>query len=95
MLAQEDRAQAYGRVVKTLEDMGASKLLADEQATIREAADALLFATDMSTDEEARAALDRLDDLVEALTEADRITPELGEVLLHAVESCGPQRAAA
>jgi hypothetical protein len=39
-----DRTQAYGRVMKTLEDLGPSKLLAAEQDRVREAADNLIFA---------------------------------------------------
>ena len=30
-----DRTQAYGRIVKTLEDLGPAKLLATEQVRIR------------------------------------------------------------
>ena len=39
-----ERTQAYGRVVKTLDELGPSKLLPAEQARIREAADCLFFA---------------------------------------------------
>jgi hypothetical protein len=39
-----DRTQAYGRVVKTLEDLGPAKLQPHEQELIREAADTLIFA---------------------------------------------------
>ena len=46
--------QAYGRVVQTLDEIGASKLLPAEQARIRDAADTLIFASDL---EEAREAL--------------------------------------
>ena len=50
------RAQAYGRVLRTLRDMGAAKLWPVEQACIREAADALLFSRDLE-DQDARQAL--------------------------------------
>ena len=40
-----ERTQAYGRIVKTLEDLGPAKLLASEQERIREAADTLIFAS--------------------------------------------------
>ena len=43
-----DRAQAYGRVVHTLEDLGQTKLNAAEQDRIRDAADTLHFAEDPS-----------------------------------------------
>jgi hypothetical protein len=49
-----DRTQAYGRVVRTLEDLGPAKLQPVEQERIREAADNLIFAADL---DEAREAL--------------------------------------
>jgi hypothetical protein len=39
-----ERTQAYGRVVRTLTDVGPTKLHATEQEQIREAADTLIFA---------------------------------------------------
>ena len=42
-----ERTQAYGRVVKTLEDLGPAKLQPAEQDRIREAADNLIFAADL------------------------------------------------
>ena len=90
-----DRSRAYAHVIRLVDDLAAAKLHPHEQAVVREAADALLFTTDITADDEARAALDRLEDTVDALLASDRITPELGEALLHAVEACGPQRAAA
>ena len=39
-----DRSSAYGRVIKTLSDMGPSKLHDLERMRIRNAADTLLFA---------------------------------------------------
>ena len=38
-----DRAQAYGRVVATIEDLGPTKLQATEVERIRQAVDTLLF----------------------------------------------------
>ena len=49
-----ERTQAYGRVVQTLDEIGATKLLPAEQARIRDAADTLIFASDL---DEARDAL--------------------------------------
>ena len=46
-----ERTQAYGRVVRTLDDVGATKLHKDEQIAIREFADTLIFA---ETADEAR-----------------------------------------
>src|SRR5215470_10578451 len=49
-----ERTQAYGRVVQTLDELGPTKLQPSEQARIREAADVLIFAVDL---EEASNAL--------------------------------------
>jgi hypothetical protein len=84
MTAQEDRAQAYGRVVKTLSDMGPTKLLPAEQDLIRDAADALLF------DEDAYDKLAAVEDLAERLVEAERWSPERARKLVDDVAACGP-----
>ncbi len=83
-MTQEDRAQAYGRVVRTLDDMGPTKLLPAEQATIRDAADALLF------DEDAYDKLAAVEDLAERLVEAERWSPERARQLVDDVAACGP-----
>jgi hypothetical protein len=84
MTPNADRALAYGRVVKTLDDLGPTKLLLDEQETIRAAADALLF------EEDAYEALAQVEDLAERLVEADRWTPERARALVDDVAACGP-----
>jgi hypothetical protein len=84
MTPNADRALAYGRVVKTLEDLGPTKLLLDEQEIIRTAADALLF------EEDAYEALTQVEDLAERLAEADRWTPERARALVDDVAACGP-----
>jgi hypothetical protein len=86
-----DRSRAYAHVMHLVEDLSASKLHPDEQAAIREAADALLFTTDMAADSEAKLALSRAEDVVERLVENDRVLRETGEALLDAVEAVGPQ----
>ena len=53
-----ERSQAYRRVMKTLDDMGPSKLFDSEQQRIRYAADNLVFSTDLNTDVEACDALE-------------------------------------
>ena len=80
----ENRAHAYGRVVKTLDDIGPTKLQPDEREMIRHAADALLF------DEESYDALTRVEDLAERLVEADRWTSESARRLVDDVAACGP-----
>jgi hypothetical protein len=90
-----ERSQAYGRVTKLVDDLSASKLHATEQQTIRDAADALFFCEDLSADSDARAALDALEGLIDALLEADRFTPETADRLRADVEGCGPLQPAA
>jgi hypothetical protein len=87
-----ERSRAYAHVLAMLGDLGPAKLHADEQAAVREAADALLFCSDVAADDEARAALDRLDDVVDRLVANDRLQLETGDALVDAVEACGPPR---
>ena len=82
-----DRTQAYGRVVKTLDDLGPTKLQPAELELIREAADTLIFA---ASADESRAALDNVRELTEHLVSVDRWTEERAEQLLSDLESCGP-----
>lgn len=85
-----ERSQAYGRVMKTLADVGASKLQPAEQDEIRAASDALLFCENISEDQEARVALDRARALATRLVEADRWLSETADALIRNVEACGP-----
>jgi hypothetical protein len=87
-----DRSRAYARVLRLLDGLGPSALRPDEQAIVRDAADALVLTLDLGADDEAKAALDRLDDTVERLVETERLAPETAEGLLGAVEACGPAR---
>ena len=82
-----DRTQAYGRVVRTLEDLGPTKLQPAEQARIREAADTLIFAADL---EEARAVLEDVDALAEHLVASDRWSDERAKQLVDDIVACGP-----
>ena len=82
-----DRTQAYGRIVKTLDDLGPTKLQPAELDRIREAADTLIFA---ASPEEARPAIDDVRSLVEHLVAVDRWTEERAEQLLSDLEACGP-----
>ena len=82
-----ERTQAYGRVLRRLEDVGASKLHLPEQARIREAADTLLFAVSL---EQARAALEDLDALCEHLAATGRWSGERAAELAQDVLACGP-----
>jgi hypothetical protein len=82
-----ERTQAYGRVVKTLEDLGPTKLQAAEQERVREAADTLIFATSL---DEAQAALDDVDALAEHLVATGRWSDERAEQLVNDLLACGP-----
>ena len=82
-----DRTQAYGRVVKTLDDLGPTKLQPAEIDRVREAADTLIFA---GSPDESRAALEDVRELVEHLVSVDRWTEERAEQLLSDLEHCGP-----
>lgn len=85
-----ERSQAYGRVMKALADMGASKLQPSEQDEIRAAADALLFSEDAERDMEAQLALEGIRALAGRLVDADRWLPDTAERLVQDVEHCGP-----
>jgi hypothetical protein len=85
-----ERAQAYGRVTAMLADVGPTKLQADEQDIVREAADTLLFCEDIHADPAAQEALDTVNDLVERLVSSERWTAERAEELRRDIEACGP-----
>ncbi len=86
-----ERSRAYAHLMQLVGDLSASKLHAHEQAALREAADALLFTTDVAADDDAKLALSHAEDVIERLVEAERILPETGEALLDAVEAIGPE----
>jgi hypothetical protein len=82
-----DRTQAYGRVMKTLEDLGPSKLQPFEQERIREAADNLIFAADV---DEARETITDVEILAAHLVASDRWSAERAEQLVDDLLACGP-----
>ena len=83
-----DRTQAYGRIVKTLEDLGPAKLLDVEQERIREAADTLIFAA--GADQHVIAAVEDVRSLAEHLAESGRWTDERAAQLVDDLSACGP-----
>ena len=83
-----ERKQAYGRVVQTLTELGPTKLLAGEQARIRDAADTLFFATDL---DEARDVLSDLGALAEHLLTSGRWLEERVDKLVADLLACGPR----
>jgi hypothetical protein len=82
-----ERTQAYGRVLRTLEDVGPTKLHDPEQERIRDAADTLIFA---ATLEEAREALADIDALSEHLVATGRWSEERAAELAQDILACGP-----
>ena len=82
-----ERTQAYGRIVKTLEDLGPAKLQAAEQDRVRDAADTLIFAAGL---DEARASLEDVDALAEHLVASERWSEERAQQLVEDILACGP-----
>ena len=78
-----DRSQAYGRVMKTLADEGPSKLFPAEMEIIRTAADALLFEGD------AYDELAAVEDLAQQLVDSDRWLPDHARRLFDDFAACG------
>jgi hypothetical protein len=89
-----ERAQAYGRVMKTLGDVGPSKLQPRERDLVREAADAMLFSDDIHEDPHAQLAMRAMQEMVETLVESERWMFHTADRLMRDVEDCGPLTAA-
>jgi superfamily II DNA or RNA helicase len=87
MHMNNERTQAYGRVVKTLDELGPTKLQPAEQDRVREAADTLIFAADL---DEARAAMADIDSLAEHLVASDRWSEERARQLVDDLRAGGP-----
>jgi hypothetical protein len=85
-----ERAKAYGRIMEIVQAEGPQALEPDEQALLREAADALLFCEDISFDEEAREALAQVSDLTGTLVGTERWDAARAEEVLRELEACGP-----
>ncbi len=85
-----ERSNAYRRVMETLSDLGSSKLQPGEQDRIREAADTLIFSVDPDNDAVASAALEDIEDLLNALVSCGRWQRETAERLADDVYACGP-----
>ena len=85
------RARAYGRVTRTIEELGPAKLLVVEQARIREAADALLFCSGPAADTLALEEFWGICDLRDHLVESGRWTAERADRLVDDLWACGPR----
>lgn len=84
------RSQAYGRVMKTLSDLSASKFHAREQDIVRHAVDRVFFCEDLAGDPDAREALAAVRTLADEMVASDRLLPETAERLVGDVDACGP-----
>ena len=85
-----ERSQAYGRVMRTLDDVGPAKLTELERERIRAAADTLFFAEDLGSDGEAREAVSDVTALARHLVDSERWLDESARKLLQDVLACGP-----
>jgi hypothetical protein len=85
-----ERSNAYRRVMKTLDDLGPSKLLDDEQQRIRYAADNLIFSSDLAADAEAREALEDVEALCRDLVDSGRWEEITATRLIRNMWACGP-----
>jgi hypothetical protein len=83
-----ERTQSYTRVVRTLDDLGPTKLQAGEQQRIRDAADTLIFSAGIEDAE--RAAIADVEALIEFLAASGRWTTERAGELRDDVLGCGP-----
>jgi hypothetical protein len=86
------RADAYGRVMHTLQEIGPTKLLPPEHERIREVADALLFAGDADGDAAVLGLLDAVA-LLDHLVDSGRWTAERATRLHADLRACGPAAA--
>jgi hypothetical protein len=80
--------------MKTIEDVGPSKLLDHEQQRIRYAADNLIFCPHLEGDIEAQAALIDVEDLCRSLVEAGRWEEVSATRLADDLFQCGPAKPA-
>ena len=89
-----ERTQAYRRVMHTLDDLGPSKLLADEQDRVRHAADSLIFSSDASADSAAQEALADTELLCHSLVDSGRWEQVTADRLGADLRACGPNSSA-
>ena len=85
-----ERAQAYRRVLHTLDELGPSKLVSGEQDRIRHAVDNLIFSRDLLDDVAACEALEDVERLCTALVESGRWEETTATRLANDISQCGP-----
>jgi hypothetical protein len=86
-----ERARAYRNVIRTLAELGPTKLLDEEQDRLRNAADTLIF-SHHPLDDEAHAALTDTERLCRALVDSGRWQEATAMRLADDVAECGPER---
>jgi hypothetical protein len=85
------RTNAYKRVMRTLSDLGPSKLLTDEQDRIRTAADTLIFCSGHDDEQTVDEALTDIDELCADLVASGRWEQVTAERLARDVRDCSPR----
>jgi hypothetical protein len=85
-----ERADAYGRVIHTIKELGPSKLVGEEQDRLRLAADSLIFSSGIESDDAARDALKDAEALCQALVQSGRWEAVTARRLARDVYQCGP-----
>jgi hypothetical protein len=83
-----ERAQAYRRVIRTLEELGPSKLLDREKDRIRDAADSLIFSSGPLEDAAAFGALWDIEALCRHLVDSGRWERSTARRLAEDVAAC-------
>ena len=83
-----ERSNAYTRVMRTLDELGPSKLQPSEQDRVRDAVDNLIFASELD-DPTALALTDALD-LCESLVDSGRWERITATLLADDIIACGP-----
>jgi hypothetical protein len=86
-----NRAQSYRRVIRTLDDLGPSKLQSTEQERIRDAMDTLIFCSSLTDDPGAQQALEDAGSLCRTLVESGRWQEITAMRLLDDLYGCGPE----
>jgi hypothetical protein len=86
-----ERTQAYKRVMRTLSDLGPSKLQADEQDRIRSAADTLIFSSGLGDEPGADEALADAEALCRDLVASGRWESVTADRLADDLRGCGPR----
>jgi len=86
-----ERTQAYKRVTRTLSDLGPSKLQADEQDRVRNAADTLIFCSGLGDEQIAQDTLADVDELCRDLVASGRWERVTADRLARDLRDCSPR----